>query len=523
LSACDRTSRTFTRRASLQPGGPPQRWRRVILTGDFDDTRDMCMNASSFRSSVPPSVPEADAPLMLSVSGVRGLVGRSLTPEVVSRYAAVLAGWARVQAEREGGDGGGRAVHVVLGRDSRPSGDMFARAAAAGLLAAGARVSDLGIVSTPAAAIMTRHLDAAAGLVVTASHNPIIWNGLKPLRPDGVAPRADQAQALIDAFRSGVIRYAPVEKLQTVMPRGDSIDVHLEKILPLIDADAVRAAGLKVVVDSVHGAGGPEAATLLRELGVEVIHLYAEPTGRFPHPPEPVKEHLTELAQAVRREGAAVGFAQDPDADRLALVDDTGTYIGEEYTLALCALHVLTIRLDRPPNPVAVANLSSSRMLDDVTARVAGRVVRSPVGEANVADAMMREDAAVGGEGNGGIIWPRVVHVRDSLVGMALILEMLALTRRPLSQIAADLPSYQIVKQKFDIRPGMLDGVEGRLRDALQPLRVDTQDGVRLDWEDRWVHVRSSNTEPIVRVIAEAGDETAAAKLIAAARQAIGV
>lgn len=479
-----------------------------------------------------------EAPLMLSVSGLRGLIGKSLTPAVAARYAAAVGQWLKSQANGGAAGDHREAPHVVLARDSRPSGAMIELAAASGLLAVGCRVTSVGIVTTPGAAVMVEHLRAHGGIVITASHNPIEWNGIKTLRHDGVAPPADQAQQIIDAFKNDDVAYAPVEQLGAMAHDVSAHHVHIQRILPLIAVDAIRNAKLKVVVDSVHGAGGPEARLLLDELGVELVHLYAEPTGRFPHTPEPLRENLTGLCAAVREHGAAIGFAQDPDADRLAVVDARGKYIGEEYTLALCALHMLEREGDAAEGAgvagasgdatggggaSVAANLSTSRMIDDVAARFGATVIRTAVGEANVAAAMRDHNCVAGGEGNGGVIWPKVTFVRDSLVGMALLLEMLATRGEPLSQIVASIPSYAIVKQKVDFDADLAAQLTDRMRDAFADEKLDEQDGVRLDRADRWVHVRPSNTEPILRIIAEAPDEPAALELIQQVRDALGL
>ncbi len=473
---------------------------------------------------------DGQAPLMLSVSGMRGIVGQSITPERVARFAAAFGGWVRKHAA--GADttartpGAAAAPTVVLGRDSRPSGEMFELAAAAGLVGVGCRVVRLGVATTPGVAIMVDHLGADAGLVVTASHNPIVWNGMKPLRHDGVAPPPAEALDIIAAFKGerGDLPYVDVHALHPVESSGDTPTVHAERTLAHIDVDLVRRAATRIVIDGVHGAGGPETIELLRRLHVtddRLLHLYAEPTGRFPHPPEPTAENLAGLGERVRAFRGDVGFAQDPDADRLALVDENGRYIGEEYTLALCAHHVLK------PGDVAVANLSTSRMLDDIAERRGATVVRTAVGEANVAQGMRDAGAVIGGEGNGGIILAKLAHVRDSLAGIALVLELLARSGKRLSELVAELPSYAIVKDKVPFDPTLLRGLEGVLRDAFgKDARYDTQDGVRVDWAPpaaAWVHVRPSNTEPIVRIIAEAGDEAAARKLVAATRAALGV
>lgn len=453
---------------------------------------------------------------MLSVSGLRGLIGQSLTPPVAARYAAAFGAW--VRRSRKPSD---NPPHVVLGRDSRPSGQMIELAAVSGLIAAGCKVTTLGIVTTPSVAIMAEHLNADGGMVITASHNPIIWNGLKALRADGVAPSAAQAKEIIDAFRLDRPEYVGVDHLLPVEHDATTNRIHVDRVLAHVDVEAIRRRRPKVVLDSVCGAGGPAAAMLLRELGAQVVHLYAEPTGHFPHTPEPTRENLVGLSDAVRKHGADVGFAQDPDADRLAVVDEKGTYIGEEYTLVLAVLRLL----ERHGSAGAklAANLSTSRMIDDVAARFGATVVRTPVGEANVAEAMRKLGALAGGEGNGGIIWPKIIHVRDSLSGIALVLELLATRPDSLSQRVAEVPAYAIIKDKVDMDAALADRLRPVLREKYASQHIDEQDGIRIDWPDRWVHVRPSNTEPIIRLIAEARDESTARALIADVRQSLGL
>jgi phosphomannomutase len=459
----------------------------------------------------------SDAPLMLSVSGLRGLIGKSLTPPVAARYAAAFGEFLKRSRPQANG-----APRVVLGRDSRPSGEMLEQAAIAGLLSVGCRVTGLGIVTTPSVAIMAEHLHADGGMVITASHNPIIWNGIKALRHDGLAPPPEEANQIISRFKSDDVSYAPVEQIQKLERDDTTNRVHIDRVLKHIDVELIRRRRPKVLLDSVHGAGGPAAAMLLRELGVELVHLYAEPTGRFPHMPEPTRENLVGLSDAVRQHKADIGFAQDPDADRLAVVDETGAYIGEEYTLALSTLHILT--KEKHANPIVAANLSTSRMVDDIAAKAGGRVIRTPVGEANVAAAMRKHHAIIGGEGNGGVIWPKVIYVRDSIAGIALMLELLAARQQPLSRIAAEIPRYAIVKDKVEIKPGMTERIGPAIKAKWPSQSVDTQDGVRVDWpapDNKWVHVRASNTEPILRLIAEARDEAEAKRAIAEVRAAM--
>ncbi|MFP4224809.1 MAG: phosphoglucosamine mutase [Phycisphaeraceae bacterium] len=451
------------------------------------------------------------SPLMLSISGVRGVIGGSLTPDVASRYAAAFGSWLKMKLA------GDTAPHVVIGRDSRPSGEMIESAAVAGLLAVGCRVTRIGIATTPGVAIMVDELGGDGGMVVTASHNPIIWNGLKALRSDGVAPPADEANEIIRRFRESDIDWTDVHAMQEIERSEELPRIHRDRILRHLDVAAIREAKLKIVLDSVCGAGGEETRALLDELGVELVHLHGEPTGQFPHEPEPTAENLVSLSDEVPRHAAAIGFAQDPDADRLAVVDERGRYIGEEYTLALCAKHVLS------GGQKAVANLSTSRMLDDIAGAVGAEVVRTPVGEANVAAAMKADGAAIGGEGNGGVIWPEVGLVRDSLVGIAILLEMLAKRKQPLSVIAGEIPAYAIVKEKVPASEALIAQLGPKMTEAFADQRIDTQDGVRVDWADRWVHVRPSNTEPIVRLIAEARDAEQAKAIIAEVRGALGL
>jgi len=441
---------------------------------------------------------------------MRGLIGKSLTPPVATRYGAAIGSWASQQVAQG-------PARIVLGRDSRPSGMMIENAVAAGLASVGCRVIRVGILSTPGIAVMIDHLQAHGGVAVTASHNPLPWNGIKALRHDGVAPPPDQAQQIIRRFHEDDFAYAEVEGLHAESEDLSGAGVHVQRVLGCVDVQLIRDTKLKCVVDSVHGAGGGEAKLLLEELGVELHHIYAEPTGLFPHTPEPTAANLAELCQVTAQASADVGFAQDPDADRLAIVDEAGRYIGEEYTLALCAEHLLG------QGQAVAANLSTSRMIDDIAKAKGGTVIRTPVGEANVAAAMRAHDAQVGGEGNGGIILRSISQVRDSIVGIALILEMIAKRKAPLSTIVQQIPAYAIVKDKVSIQGLAVADLLGQLADAFAEQTVDRQDGVRIDWPDRWVHVRASNTEPIMRLIVEAPSQDAAEKLIADVRQAVGL
>lgn len=445
---------------------------------------------------------------MVSVSGMRGIVGTDLTPELVARHAAALGAWAAAA---------GRPL-VVLGRDARTSGEMFARAAQAGLLSAGADVVDLGIVPTPTTQLAVEHHRAGAGLIITASHNPIEWNALKFVGPDGIFLDAAAGAAVRALAEAGPAR-AGWDGIGRVREDREAIGRHLDAILrlPELDLPAIRARRFRVALDCVRGAGGTVIPALLERLGCEVRGIHLETDGRFPREPEPIPEHLGELAALVRETGADIGMAVDPDVDRLALVDERGTPIGEDYTLAFAVRAVLgrTGRTEAMrEGAVVVANLSTSLVVEDAAREGGARFVRAPVGEANVAQAIKDEGALIGGEGNGGVILPALHIGRDAPLGVALILQHLARTGLKPSQVVAGSPRYRIVKAKSPRGKDLgrlYSALEERFRDAAP----DRRDGLRLAWPDRWLHVRPSGTEPIIRFIAEAPDEDAARELIA--------
>lgn len=447
--------------------------------------------------------------LMISVSGIRGHVGRDLTPELVCRHAAALGAWAR---------DGGRPL-VVLGRDARTSGAMFAHAATAGLLAVGCDVVDLGIVPTPTTQLAVEHHHAGAGLMLSASHNPIEWNALKFIGPDGVFLDAG-AGARVRAIAEAGPPWTGWDGLGTTRSDPGAIGRHLDLILalPWIDPAAIRARGIHVALDCVRGAGGAAIPPLLERLGCRVSGIHLETDGRFPREPEPVPEHLTELGDLVRRTGADVGMAVDPDVDRLALVDETGRAIGEDYTLAFAVRAVLG-RADAPAHGrTVVANLSTSLVVEDAARAHGARFVRAPVGEAHVARTMREEGALIGGEGNGGVILPALHLGRDAPLGVALVLQYLTDRKVAVSELVREAPAYRIVKDRAP-RGGDLAGTYARLRERFADAEADTRDGLRLAWPGRWIHVRPSGTEPIVRVIAEAPAEAEAVALIAACRE----
>lgn len=440
---------------------------------------------------------------MRSVSGVRGIVGSDLTADVVSRYAAAFAELVATGDRRP----------VVLARDSRASGPLFAEAAQGALCDAGVDVVDCGLIPTPTAQLAVEYHRAAGGIIITASHNPIEWNALKFVGADGLFLDPETVERLFGLVDAG--SSAPgTGPGGAVATDTEAVARHLEAVLalPYVDAGGIAKRGLTVALDCVRGAGGVIMPRLLERLGCHVIGIDLEPDGEFTRAPEPVPENLGALGSAVREAGADLGMAVDPDGDRMALVDETGCAIGEDYTLALAVQAVL----ERKVGPVA-ANLSTSLVVDDVARAFGIEVTRAPVGEAHVARAMRRVGAVVGGEGNGGVMLPDLHLGRDAPVAAALILDLLARSGRLVRGLVEARTRYTIVKAKAP-RGGDLEAAYGALEVEFAGAVADRQDGLRLGWPDRWLHVRPSGTEPIVRLIAEAPTGEAAQELVAAAR-----
>lgn len=431
--------------------------------------------------------------LMFSVSGLRGLVGVDLTPEVVARYASALGAWALAHSPDRGA--------VVLGRDARTSGEMFLRAATAGLQSVGADVVDLGLVPTPTVQIAVEHHHAAAGLILTASHNPVEWNALKFVGPDGTF-LGSAALAEVKALAEAGAPRRGWDGIGNVIPDPEAIERHLAAVLalPEVDVAAIRARRFHVALDCVRGAGGVIIPELLARLGCRVDAIYTETDGRFPHEPEPVPANLTALGELVRSTGAEIGLAVDPDVDRLALVDETGVPIGEDYTLAFAVRAVLS---QHAPGATVVANLSTSRVVEDAALAGEARFLRAPVGEANVVGTIRDEGAVIGGEGNGGVILPVLHCGRDAPLGVALVLQYLVGSGGTVSERVRGAPSYQIVKTKIPRGVDLETAGQALLKRFPEAL-ADRRDGLRLAWPDRWVHLRPSGTEPVVRIIAEA-------------------
>jgi len=436
--------------------------------------------------------------LKISISGVRGVVGDSLTPALVTRFGQALGTYV----------GGGR---LVVGRDPRTSGEMVWQAVVAGLVSSGCRVVDLGVCPTPTVQLMVRRLEARGGIAITASHNPPEWNALKFVGADGRFLDAERGRELLDVYHQGDYTRVDGARMRPVETLPDAVDRHVAAVVDALGRLAPAPRPPRVVVDASNGAGSVAAPRLLAALGAEVTAIHATPDGSFPRPSEPTPEHLTALSETVRRERADVGFALDMDADRLAVVSEAGVPLGEERTLLLAARQVLAAT----PGTV-VTNLSTTHALDELAARFGCAVVRTPVGEAHVAGAMVRERAVIGGEGNGGVIDPRVNLARDSLVGMALVLHLLADLRRPISEVVADLPPVHMVKWQVPCPSDRIGRILRLVRRAHEPAPMDLRDGVKVIVDGGWFHVRGSNTEPIVRLVAEAGSDEEAERLASA-------
>jgi len=435
--------------------------------------------------------------LKISISGVRGVVGESLTPTLLTRFAQAFGTYVGPGA-------------IVIGRDTRTSGEMVRQAVVAGLLSSGCRVVDLDVCPVPTVQLLVRRRGARGGLAITASHNPAEWNALKFINSAGLFLTAAQARQLLDIYHQGEYVKVTGAEMRSVEAAPGAIDLHVKAVM---DALGPLPQGtqrkLRVVVDSCNGAGSIVAPRLLAALGAEVVPINTTPDGLFPRGAEPVPENLGALREAVRESGADVGFAQDMDADRLAVVDERGEAVGEEYTLVLAARHVLA----RERGPV-VANLSTTRVLDAVAREFDCPVFRSKIGEANVTEEMQRRGAVIGGEGNGGVIYPRINFARDSLVGMALVLHLLAATARTVSEILGELPRSFMFKEKLACRSDRIGRVLKRVRGRYARWPQDLRDGVKVTLPEGWLLVRGSNTEPIIRLVAEAETEEQARRLV---------
>jgi phosphomannomutase len=442
--------------------------------------------------------------LIISVSGLRGIVGENLTASVATDYGCAFGTFLKEnQAEKT------ERLSACIGRDSRPSGQKLGSDVAEGLCKVGVDVIDLGVVTTPGVGIMLRELGCEGGVVITASHNPGQYNGIKLLLDNGVAPPGDSAEQVKKYFFDKHFGLVDSSDCGNVTANEQTDATHIGKVLTIVDRGAIAARKFKVVLDSVNGAGGRITKKMLSELGCEVSAINDEPSGLFAHGPEPTAENLRGLCEIVKTKGAEVGFAQDPDADRLAIVDENGNYIGEEYSLALAAQYIFGKRTGR-----AATNLSTSRMIDDIAERAGGQVIRTAVGEANVAAAMLEHDCIIGGEGNGGVIDLRVGPVRDSLVGIALVLQLMAETGKTVSQLVGEIGGYYMSKDKFAADKSQARRILDSAKKTFTDAKLDTSDGCRFDFDDGWLHLRTSNTEPVMRIIVEAKDRLTAEKYV---------
>ena len=437
--------------------------------------------------------------LIKSISGIRGTIGgkqgENLTPLDAVKYSAAYGCWLKRQADKE-------RYKVVVGRDARISGHMMQQLVMNTLVGLGIYVVDLDLSTTPTVEVAVAMENADGGIILTASHNPKEWNALKLLNHNGEFLNAKEGQMILDIAENESIDFSEVDNLGTITTNHAYIDLHINEILdlPLVNVEAIKKAKFKVVVDGVNSTGGIAVPALLEALGVEPVKLYCTPNGEFPHNPEPLKEHLGDLMNKVIEENADFGIVVDPDVDRLAFVDENGNMFGEEYTLVAVADYVLQ---HTPGN--TVSNMSSSRALNDITKKRNGNYMASAVGEVNVVAKMKETNAVIGGEGNGGIIYPELHYGRDSLVGIALFLSYLADLKTSVSSLRKTYTSYFMSKKKIQLTPQLnVDGILKTMEQKYASEEINTIDGVKIDFEENWVHLRKSNTEPIIRIYTEA-------------------
>jgi phosphomannomutase len=443
--------------------------------------------------------------LIKSISGIRGTIGGkvedNLTPIDAVKFAAAYGTWLKQQRQKDN-------YRVVVGRDARISGKMIQSLVMQTLVGMGIHVIDLGLSTTPTVEVAVPMEHADGGIILTASHNPKQWNALKLLNHKGEFLNGAEGKKILDIAESNDMSFAEVDDLGKITKNEAYIDLHIDEVLelPLVNKKAIADANFKVVVDGVNSTGGIAIPLLLERLGVHPVKLYCDPTGHFPHNPEPLKEHLGDLADAVVKERADFGIVVDPDVDRLAFMDEKGEMFGEEYTLVACADYVLS---KNPGN--TVSNMSSTRALRDVTEKHGGMYEASAVGEVNVVELMKKNNVVIGGEGNGGIIYPELHYGRDALVGVALFLSLLAEKKMTVSELRETYPNYYMSKKKILLTPSLdVDGILKTMETNYSHEKLTTIDGVKIDFADSWVHLRKSNTEPIIRIYTEAPSQDAA-------------
>ena len=443
--------------------------------------------------------------LIKSISGIRGTIGgkpeENLTPIDAVKFAAAYGTYIKKQRNKD-------TYKVVVGRDARLSGEMLQQLVMQTLVGLGIDVIDLDLSTTPTVELAVQLEHADGGIILTASHNPKQWNALKLLDKNGEFLNAEAGAEILKIAEESSVTFAEVDALGAIHKNDAYIDIHIDEVLDLdlVDEDAIKAANFKIVVDGVNSTGGIAIPMLLERLGVYVEKLYCEPTGNFPHNPEPLKEHLTDICKLVPEENADLGIVVDPDVDRLAFIDETGQMFGEEYTLVACADYVLSENRGD-----TVSNLSSSRALRDITQKHGGTYHAAAVGEVNVVTKMKEVNAVIGGEGNGGIIYPESHYGRDALVGVALFLTHLAKKKIKVSELRASYPAYFMSKKKIELTPTLdVDAILKEIAKRYQNEDVNTIDGVKIDFENHWIHLRKSNTEPIIRIYTEAQTQTEA-------------
>ena len=443
--------------------------------------------------------------LIKSISGIRGTIGgapgENLTPIDIVKFTAAYAAWLS-------GDVQGNKLTVVIGRDARISGEMVSAIVEGTLCGCGVDVINLGLATTPTVELAVQAKKADGGIILTASHNPKQWNALKLLNSRGEFLSAADGEKILELAEKGADNFPGVDEIGHVIDRGSFDREHIESVLglELVDVPAVKKAGLKVVVDAVNSVGGTVIPALLRAMGVDVVELYCTPNGEFPHNPEPLPENLTEISKLVVSEKADLGIVVDPDVDRLALVCEDGSMFGEEYTLVAVADYILS-RVKGP----AVSNLSSTRALRDVVERHGCQHYAAAVGEVNVVAKMKEVGAVIGGEGNGGVIYPASHYGRDALMGVALFLTHLVKSGKTASALRASYPEYYISKNKIELTPGIdVDAILRKIKEKYSGEKVNDIDGVKIDFPAEWVHLRKSNTEPIIRIYSESRDKASA-------------
>ena len=444
--------------------------------------------------------------LIKSISGIRGTIGgtagTNLTPLDAVKFAAGYGAWLKEQHKH---------CKVVIGRDARPSGQMIENLVISTLQGLGIDVINAGLSTTPTVEMLVPRFNASGGIILTASHNPKEWNALKLLNERGEFVSGEDGAAILRLAEDADLAFAEVDDLGQVTPCDDGMEWHIEQVLslPSIDARAVRSKGFHVAIDAVHSSGSVAIPLLLDAMGVTYENLYPEPTGQFPHNPEPLEKHLGAIIETVKSGSFTMGIVVDPDVDRLAFIDEKGAMFGEEYTLVLVADYLLSLQTG-----AVVSNMSSSKALRDLAEAKGGSYTASAVGEVNVVNEMKRRKAVLGGEGNGGIILPELHYGRDALVGIALALTHLAKSGKTMSELRAGYPEYYMAKQKIELVPGLdVDGILAEIAARYSNEEVSTIDGVKITWSDRWVHLRKSNTEPIVRIYTEAPSTTEATEL----------